>query len=157
MLALAGCTGSDDEGAVPSTSPTTTTASSPECESDGLLVDIGVVDAAMGERQAPLIATACGSSPVQIDQLATLEAGDEEGSARPIHVEPQQSQQPITLQPGQQATAIINWHNTTQSGTAANAAYLDIVVVSGGPVHRVVELIDTGTTGQVKLYAWQAS
>ncbi|MFD2120075.1 DUF4232 domain-containing protein [Streptomyces cirratus] len=62
---------------------------------------------------------------------------------------------PLTLGPGESASATLAWRNTTGSGDAVNAPYARVTAKPGAPAMTVTPELDLGTTGRLGVSAWR--
>lgn len=61
---------------------------------------------------------------------------------------------PVTIRPGESATAGLVWRNTTGSGTPVNVPYVRVRVKAGAEPVMVTPELDLGTTGKLGVKPW---
>ncbi|NED92125.1 DUF4232 domain-containing protein, partial [Streptomyces sp. SID11233] len=61
---------------------------------------------------------------------------------------------PVTLKPGESATASLVWRNTTDLGTPVTAPYARVRAKTGAAPVMLPEHIDLGTTGKLGVTPW---
>ncbi|MDT0341825.1 DUF4232 domain-containing protein [Streptomyces litchfieldiae] len=143
----------------------------PACPESGVRITETAREAAMGLRVLSLSLTNCGTAPVEVNGYPVLTLLDEE--RQPLDIEIVHGSEPIamiegfddgpvplTLQPGEQASAGLVWRNTvTGWEPPVNAPFLDIAVAEGEPTRTVAldGAIDLGTTGMLGVSAWGPS
>ncbi|MFF7633247.1 DUF4232 domain-containing protein [Kitasatospora sp. NPDC008050] len=137
------------------------------CPPSGIRVAAGEVEAAMGLRAMGLRLTNCGSGAYRVNGYPRLQVLDEE--RKPVDgirilqgtdriatgVVPDAAPQPVTLQPGESASATLAWRNTTGSGDPVNVPYVRVTAQTGAPSVIVTPELDLGTTGQIGASAWK--
>jgi Protein of unknown function (DUF4232) len=149
--------------------PLTTAAG---CPPEGVRVQAGTGDAAMGLRVLGITLTNCGKRAYPVEGYPVLRALDEDRSAFDVQVLNGANQilhtdqlpwdgppVPIVLQPGQQAGVGIAWRNTYDDtrNPPVNVKYLEIAPVAGRPVQVIAPDggLDLGSTGRIAVSAWQ--
>jgi hypothetical protein len=173
VTACGGDDATDVQGAASTTTATTATTALPPttgpppvpapCPDDGVRFDLGVVDAAMGTRVASLLATNCGSGPYALEGYPGVRLLDADRVPYAVEVvrgsgiveDPGPS--PLTLAPGEAATATLSWRNRVEDGTAVTSTYLEVVIAEHAIPQVVEEAVDIGTTGRVEVTAWAPS
>ncbi|GAA5202268.1 hypothetical protein GCM10023322_83880 [Rugosimonospora acidiphila] len=148
------------------------TATATDCPGSGLAVTAGVPDAAMGLRALAIDLTNCGSRPYTVNGYPTVRVLDD--GRKPLDVRTSHgasaittdngitaSPAPVTLAPGQRATATLVWRNLVTDATvvATRGTYLEIVPAPGEPAQTVAphDGIDLGNTGMLGVGAWAAA
>ncbi|MFD0381551.1 DUF4232 domain-containing protein [Streptomyces stramineus] len=140
-------------------------ATSAECPRSGMRVTADDGDAAMGLRAVGLHLTNCGTGVVRVNGYPSLQLLDEtrkpvtgvrilDGTAEISTGGPDTSPSPVTLQPGESASASLMWRNTTMSGTPVNAPYVRVKATPGAPPVVVTPELDLGTTGKLGVSPW---
>lgn len=144
----------------------------PVCPSGGARVTAGPVNAAMGLRAMDVTLVNCGTRPYRVEGYPVLRLLDRDqqpvtgvsvshGSGGIATVTGfDDPPEPVTLQPGQTATAGLLWRNTvTGSGGATTIPYLTVEAK-----HGVLELLlkpdgglDLGTTGKLGVGPWRGT
>lgn len=137
------------------------------CPASGIRVSADQGDAAMGLRVVGLHLDNCGKRDYSVDGYPVLELLDDDlkhvdgvkildsgGEVTPGSGDDRPAG-PVTLGPGESATASLVWHNTTEFGTAVNVPYVRVRAKAGaGPV-IVTPNLDLGTTGKLEVTPWQ--
>ncbi|MFH8748526.1 DUF4232 domain-containing protein [Streptomyces rimosus] len=169
-LAAAGCSSASEPKAQsapkaqsepkPTAKPSRT---APACPEDGVVIKGLPVNAAMGTRAMGITLTNCGTSPYKINGYPGVRVLDEH--RKPLDVKIAHGSdivddvgpEPLTLKPGEHATAVLMWRNrvTDVTGGAVNGAYLALTPAEdGGRPQTVRELVDLGSTGKLGVTAW---
>jgi hypothetical protein len=167
VLAVGGCMNPPAEGASasePSASGTASSTAPDSCPASGAQVSVGPVDAASGLRAVTLSLANCGSAPYPVGGYPGLELLDEERRVIDVQVveEPDPigngavtGPGPLTLEPGQQAQAVLLWRNTVELGAANTPGSYLAVTPSPQEEPQVVALeVDLGTTGRLTVGPW---
>ncbi|GAA0588468.1 DUF4232 domain-containing protein [Streptomyces crystallinus] len=142
------------------------TADSATCPPSGMRVTTDRGDAAMGLRAVGLHLANCGTAAVRLHGYPRLQVLDEE--LRPVTGVrildgtgaistaggPDTPPRPVTLRPGETASASLMWRNTTESGEPVNAPYLRVTPKPGSPPAVVTPELDLGTTGRLGVGPW---
>lgn len=136
------------------------------CPTSGIRVSADNGDAAMGLRVVGLHLDNCGTRNYTVEGYPLLELLD--GSFKTVHgikalhgsseistgAGPDEQPRPVTLRPGESATAALVWRNTTESGTPVNAPFVRVRAKTGtAPVTLTLNL-DLGTTGRLGVKPW---
>lgn len=177
VVALAAC-GVPPEPIAPVADPRETPAelSAPPCPDSGVLVRVGVEDAAMGLRVVNLDLTNCGEDPVTIEGYPSLRVLDADGAELDVRIgqgssgiadvpEFDNPPVPVILRPGDEALSGIMWKNTNDDPSVEPlvGAQLEIRPARGwdwqdvkpGTTAGIETLhIDLGTTGALGVRAW---
>ncbi|MFG2129764.1 DUF4232 domain-containing protein [Streptomyces sp. NPDC048751] len=137
------------------------------CPPSGVWVTADQGDAAMGLRVVGLWVENCGTGEYKIEGYPELTLLDEDhkqvdgvkilhGSGG-ISGDPGADDPPrlVTLKPRERARSVIEWRNTTQSGTAVNAPYVRVVAKPGAAPVMVTPHLDLGTTGKLGVGPWK--
>ncbi|MFG2373202.1 DUF4232 domain-containing protein [Streptomyces sp. NPDC048504] len=137
------------------------------CPASGIRVSADRGDAAMGLRVVGLHLDNCGTRDYGVDGHPLLELLDDDfqhvdgvkivdggGEITPGSVDDKQPG-PVTLKPGESATASLVWHNTTEFGTPVNVPYARVRAKAGADPVVVTPNLDLGTTGKLGVTAWQ--
>ncbi len=170
---LGGCaTGRAPDGQR-SASPETVAKPAPEptvCPEQGVVVQTGSSDAAMGLRVQDVELVNCGRSPFTVNGYPALSVLDEEGDPLDIEIVhgtaaiasiPGLDTTPaaVVLQPGDRAVATLVWRNLVTDATveAANGAQLAVAPAVGDPWQIVSPRgrVDLGNTGRLGITAWR--
>ncbi|MEV5594129.1 DUF4232 domain-containing protein [Streptomyces sp. NPDC052496] len=164
VLAAAGCSAGSAPQARSTASPEAKPSrTAPDCPEDGVAIKGSRVDAAMGTRAMGITLTNCGERPYQVNGYAGVQVLDED--RKPLAVKISHGSdivddvgpEPLTLQPGEHASAVLMWRNRVTDGTgpAVNGAFLALTPAAGGSRPQLVrELIDLGSTGKLGITAW---
>jgi hypothetical protein len=67
---------------------------------------------------------------------------------------PAEPPRPITLKPGESATAGLVGRNTTKAGTAVNVPHVRVRATAGADPVTVTPHLDLGTTGKLEVKPW---
>ncbi|WP_406121150.1 DUF4232 domain-containing protein [Streptomyces sp. NBC_00989] len=137
------------------------------CPASGIRVSADQGDAAMGLRVVGLHLENCGTRDYGVDGHPLLELLDDDlkhvdgvriqdggGEITPGSGDDKQPG-PVTLGPGESATASLVWHNTTGFGTPVNVPYVRVRAKAGADPVIVTPNLDLGTTGKLGVTAWQ--
>jgi hypothetical protein len=186
---LAGCTptepgnsGGDYSGPPPwpeipailpsSQPPTSPPAPAPTCPASGVRMEAGRADAAMGLRALAVELVNCGHKTYRVEGYPSVRALDK--SRKPLTIRvlhgvtaiagplPNASgpARPVTLKPGQRASAVIVWRNTYDDTRhpPVNAPYLSIAPQPGRPAAVIApeDALDLGSTGRLGVSPWKA-
>ncbi len=106
---------------------------------------VGATDAALGLRFQAVDLVNCGTEPYDLNGYPAVT----------VLADPPQ---PLTLQPGERATAGLLWRNTLEDPEKAQTGvFLDIAAAPGDPTQRLepTYVLDFGTTGTLDVTAWQ--
>ncbi|MEU6443800.1 DUF4232 domain-containing protein [Streptomyces sp. NPDC047046] len=173
--------GSVRAGALPPTTPRITGAEVSEvaavpaaeaqaapgtCPSSGVRVGTDKGDAAMGLRVVGLHLDNCGTRDYQVEGYPVLQLLDD--SREPIEnvailrgsreittgITGDGPPRPVTLKPGESATASLVWRNLTEMGTPVTAPYARVRAKAGAAPVMFPEHIDLGTTGKLGVTPW---
>ncbi|MEV6688560.1 DUF4232 domain-containing protein [Streptomyces sp. NPDC051130] len=137
------------------------------CPPSGIRVTADDGDAAMGLRIVGIRLTYCGTGRYELDGYPGLQLLDE--GRKPVagveilHGTADISTglggdgppAPLTLGPGESASATLAWRNTTGFGDAVNAPYARVTAKPGAAAVTVVPELDLGTTGRLGVGAWR--
>lgn len=137
------------------------------CPASGIRVSADEGDAAMGLRVVGLHLDNCGTRDYTVEGYPMLELLDNE--LKPVDgVEildgsgeittgagPDKQPRPITLTPGESATAGLVWRNTTEFGTPVNVPYVRVRAKAGAAPVTVNPNLDLGTTGKLGVRPWE--
>ncbi|MEU0741406.1 DUF4232 domain-containing protein [Streptomyces sp. NPDC006134] len=137
------------------------------CPASGLRLTADEGDAAMGLRVVGLRLQNCGSRPYSLSGYPVLGLLDEDhepvdgieivrGSGD-IALMPHfdAPPRPVTLNPGQSASAGLMWRNTTGFGTAVEVPYVRVRARADAAPVMVAPDLDLGTTGRLGVSAWR--
>ncbi|MEV7197999.1 DUF4232 domain-containing protein [Streptomyces sp. NPDC093510] len=136
------------------------------CPGSGIRVSTDQGDAAMGLRVVGLHLENCGTQPYTVEGYPLLELLDKD--RKPVHgvkildgsgeittgAGPDEQPRPVTLGPGESATAGLVWRNTTESGTPVNVPYVRVRAKAGAAPVTVTPNLDLGTTGKLGVKPW---
>jgi hypothetical protein len=137
------------------------------CPASGIRVSADKGDAAMGLRIVGLHLDNCGTRDYTVDGYPLLELLDDDlkhvdgikildgsheittgaGADKPPR--------PVTLGPGESATAGLVWRNTTEFGTPVNVPYVRVRAKAGADPVIVTPNLDLGTTGKLGVRPWE--
>ncbi|MFD4607138.1 DUF4232 domain-containing protein [Streptomyces sp. NPDC058440] len=137
------------------------------CPDSGIRVSADEGDAAMGLRVVGLHLDNCGTRPYSVEGYPLLELLDDD--RKPVDgVEildgsgeittgagPDEQPRPVTLQPGESATAGLVWRNTTEFGTPVSVPYVRVRAKEGAAPVTVTPHLDLGTTGKLGVRPWE--
>jgi hypothetical protein len=142
----------------------------PVCHSGGVRVTAGPVDAAMGQRAMDVTLENCGTRPYRVEGYPALRLLDQDqqpvtgvsvahGSGGIATVTGfDDPPEPVTLKPGETATAGLLWRNTvTGFDGATNIPYLTVEAKPGTPALLLEPDggLDLGTTGKLGIGPWR--
>ncbi|MYV58107.1 DUF4232 domain-containing protein [Streptomyces sp. SID3212] len=137
------------------------------CPASGIRVNTDEGEAAMGLRVVGLHLDNCGTGTYTVEGYPSLELLDKnhkpvtgirilKGSSEiTTGAGPDEQPRPITLKPGESASANLVWRNTTQSGTPVNVPYVRIHAKPGAAPVMVTPGLDLGTTGKLGVRPWK--
>ncbi|MFJ1595628.1 DUF4232 domain-containing protein [Streptomyces sp. NPDC088261] len=137
------------------------------CPASGIRVSADRGDAAMGLRVVGLHLDNCGTDTYTVEGYPLLELLDDDrepvtgvkildGSNEiTTGAGPDEPPRPVTLKPGESATAGLVWRNTTQSGTPVNVPYVRVRAQPGAAPVTVTPGLDLGTTGKLGVRPWK--
>ncbi|MGA5704242.1 DUF4232 domain-containing protein [Peterkaempfera bronchialis] len=137
------------------------------CPPSGVRVRADDGDAAMGLRVVGLHLENCGTRAFPVDGYPLLGLLDEDrkpvSGVRVLHgsggiatmSDFDAPPRPLTLEPGETASAGLLWRNTTEAGTPVNAPYVRVRATPGAPPVTVTPELDLGTTGRLGVSAWK--
>lgn len=136
------------------------------CPASGIRVSADKGDAAMGLRVVGLHLDNCGKRDYAVDGYPLLELLDDDldpvdgieildGSGGiTTGAGPDEPPRPVTLEPGESATASLVWRNTTEAGTAVNVPHVRVRAKAGADPVTVAPHLDLGTTGKLGVRPW---
>ncbi|MFE0456463.1 DUF4232 domain-containing protein [Streptomyces sp. NPDC058914] len=138
-----------------------------DCPSSGIRVTADEGDAAMGLRVVGLHLENCGTGEYTVDGYPLLELLDD--AHEPVDgvrilpgsgeittgAGPDEPPRPVTLKPGEKATASLVWRNTTDLGTPVNVPYVRVRAKAGAAPVTVTPHLDLGTTGKLGVRPWK--
>ncbi|MFD7967898.1 DUF4232 domain-containing protein [Streptomyces clavifer] len=136
------------------------------CPESGIRVSADEGDAAMGLRVVGLHLDNCGTREYTVEGYPLLELLDD--SLEPVDgVEildgsrgittgagDDRQPRPVTLGPGESATAGLVWRNTTEPGTSVNVPHVRVRAKAGADPVTVTPGLDLGTTGKLGVRPW---
>ncbi|MFE9899307.1 DUF4232 domain-containing protein [Streptomyces achromogenes] len=137
------------------------------CPASGVRVSADKGDAAMGLRVVGLHLDNCGERAYTVEGYPLLELLDD--SLRPVDgvrilhgsgeitpgAGPDEPPRPVTLKPGESATAALVWRNTTGFGTPVNVPHVRVRAREGAEPVTVTPHLDLGTTGKLGVRPWE--
>jgi hypothetical protein len=137
------------------------------CPASGIRVSADEGDAAMGLRVVGLRLDNCGTRDYTVEGYPLLELLD--NSLKPVKgirildgsgeittgAGPDNPPRPVTLGPGESATAGLVWRNTTEFGTPVNVPYVRVRAKAGADPVTVTPNLDLGTTGKLGVRPWE--
>ncbi|ELP62273.1 DUF4232 domain-containing protein [Streptomyces turgidiscabies] len=141
-------------------------AESGTCPASGIRVSADEGDAAMGLRVVGLHLDNCGKGDYTVEGYPLLELLDDarkpvtgvkilDGSTEiTTGAGPDNPPRPVTLEPGESATAALVWRNTTEFGTPVNVPYVRVRAKAGATPVTVTPNLDLGTTGKLGVRPW---
>ncbi|WP_246127953.1 DUF4232 domain-containing protein [Amycolatopsis rhizosphaerae] len=152
--------------ATPTGSPASTAAACPE---PGIRITAGEVDTAMGLRALGILLTNCGTRDYTAHGYPVVRVLD--ADRKPLEVTVGNGSMPVsapdsydvhpvpvTLRPGDQATARVLWRNTVTDSAvpATEGRYLEVAPAAGHPAQLVEPRggIDLGNTGRLAVNPW---
>lgn len=157
-----------------STAPPTTVD---PCPDPDVAIAMEFADAAMGLRTARLTMTNCGTQPYTVEGYPEVTLLDDEQQPFDVEVlhgpEPitpndgyctatgrfDDGPQPVTLAPGERATAGVVWRNLTtdELDLLVDASHLSVAPTAGQAAQVIPAdgTIDLGTTGRLGVGAWR--
>ncbi|MFG3406711.1 DUF4232 domain-containing protein [Streptomyces sp. NPDC048142] len=137
------------------------------CPASGVRVSADRGDAAMGLRVVGLRLQNCGTRRYTVEGYPLLKLLDSDfqpvdgvtvldGSGEiTTGAGPDERPRPVTLGPGESATAALVWRNTTEFGTAVNVPYVQVRAKAGADPVTVTPNLDLGTTGKLGVRPWK--
>jgi hypothetical protein len=141
-------------------------AASGACPPSGIRVTADEGNAAMGLRVVGLTLENCGTGVQRLDGYPEVDLLDADwqpvtgvdvlrGSGGIATVTGfDDPPRPLTLAPGERATAGLMWRNTTGMGTAVTVPYVRVTARPGADPVMVAPHLDLGTTGKLGVSAW---
>ncbi|MYS22217.1 Protein of unknown function [Streptomyces sp. DvalAA-14] len=137
------------------------------CPASGIRVSADRGDAAMGLRVVGLHLDNCGTHAYSIEGYPLLALLDDQD--RPVAgvtilhgsggittgLGPDEPPRPVSLAPGESATANLVWRNTVESGTPVNVTYVRVRANAGAAPVTVTPHLDLGTTGKLGVTPWK--
>ncbi|MDQ0583999.1 DUF4232 domain-containing protein [Streptomyces rishiriensis] len=138
------------------------------CPPSGIRVSADDGDAAMGLRVVGLVLENCGDRDYTVDgypQVSLLDENHEpvdgvkifKGSGGISTVTGfDDPPRPVTLKPGERASAGLMWRNTTGFGTAVDVPYVRVRAKSDATPVMVTPHLDLGTTGKLGVGPWRS-
>ncbi|QJT04689.1 DUF4232 domain-containing protein [Streptomyces asoensis] len=139
------------------------------CPPSGIRVSADDGDAAMGLRVVGLVLENCGDRDYTVDGYPQVSLLDEDhepiggvkifkGSGGISTVTGfDDPPRPVTLKPGERASAGLMWRNTTGSGTAVDVPYVRVRAKSDAAPVMVTPHLDLGTTGKLGVSPWRST
>ncbi|MFD9319151.1 DUF4232 domain-containing protein [Streptomyces sp. NPDC060053] len=139
------------------------------CPPSGIRVAADDGDAAMGLRVVGLVLENCGQRDYTLDGYPQVSLLDEDhepvdgvkifkGSGGISTVTGfDDPPRPVTLKPGERASAGLMWRNTTGSGTAVDVPYVRVRARSDAAPVTVTPHLDLGTTGKLGVSPWRST
>ncbi|WP_221890939.1 DUF4232 domain-containing protein [Microbispora sp. KK1-11] len=137
------------------------------CPPSGIRVTLGNGDAAMGLRVVGLHLENCSTRAYHLNGYPQLQLLDEDRkpvtSVEVLHGGGDISTvtgfddppRPVTLKPGQSASAGLMWRNTVTVGTPVNLPYVRVNAKTGARPVTVTPELDLGTTGKLGVSPWK--
>ncbi|MFF4822632.1 DUF4232 domain-containing protein [Streptomyces sp. NPDC001312] len=137
------------------------------CPASGIRVSADEGDAAMGLRVVGLHLDNCGTRAYSVEGYPLLELLDDDlepvdgveildGSGEiTTGAGPDEEPRPVTLEPGESATAGLVWRNTTEFGTPVNVPYVRVRAKEGAAPVTVTPHLDLGSTGKLGVRPWE--
>ncbi|WP_320780074.1 DUF4232 domain-containing protein [Streptomyces sp. CRN 30] len=137
------------------------------CPASGVRVGVDEGDAAMGLRVVSLHLDNCGTQTYTVEGYPRLELLDDgfepvdgvavlDGTGEiSTGLGSDGPPVPVTLEPGESATAGLAWRNTTEFGTAVNVPHVRVRAKEGAEPVTVTPHLDLGTTGKLGVGPWK--
>ncbi|MER5990405.1 DUF4232 domain-containing protein [Streptomyces viridosporus] len=137
------------------------------CPASGVRISADEGNAAMGLRVVTLHLDNCGTRTYTVEGYPLLELLDDglepvdgveilDGSGEiTTGAGPDEQPRPVTLEPGESATAGLVWRNTTEFGTPVNVPHVRVRVKEGADPVTVTPHLDLGTTGKLGVRPWE--
>lgn len=137
------------------------------CPASGIRVSADEGNAAMGLRVVSLRLDNCGTRAYTVEGYPLLELLDDglepvdgveilDGSGEiTTGAGPDEPPRPVTLEPGESATAGLVWRNTTEFGTPVNVPHVRVRAKEGADPVTVTPHLDLGTTGKLGVRPWE--
>ncbi|MBN0045891.1 DUF4232 domain-containing protein [Streptomyces actuosus] len=137
------------------------------CPSGGVRVHADRGDAAMGLRVVGLHLENCGTAVYRLDGYPELELFDEDhdpvDGVRILHGGEQIASgtgadgppTALALKPGERASAVLVWRNTTEFGDPVDAPYVRVRARPDARPVTVTPELDLGTTGRLGVGPWK--
>ncbi|MET8164902.1 DUF4232 domain-containing protein [Streptomyces sp. NPDC005329] len=138
------------------------------CPPSGIRVSADDGDAAMGLRVVGLVLENCGQRDYTLDGYPQVSLLDEDhepvdgvkifkgGGGISTVAGFDDPPRPVTLKPGERASAGLMWRNTTGSGTAVDVPYVRVRARSDAAPVMVTPHLDLGTTGKLGVSPWRS-
>ncbi|MCX0243849.1 DUF4232 domain-containing protein [Streptomyces drozdowiczii] len=136
------------------------------CPPSGVRITNDRGDAAMGLRVVGIHLANCGTADYELNGYPALRLLGEDREpvtgVKVLHgttaistgIGGDAAPRPVTLRPGESASATLAWRNTTTDGDPVDAPYVEVTAKPGaGPVTVTPEL-DLGTTGRLGVGPW---
>jgi Protein of unknown function (DUF4232) len=174
-VTLGACASGETPSSMPPPSqpaPSTSTSEPAACPEPGVAIRISGGDAAMGLRELVLSMTNCGDQPYQVNGYPDIQLLDEHDQTLDVQVlhgtsaitvDPslKGGPEPVTLQPGASATAVVVWRNlvTDPSVVATTGTRLRVAPATGVPAQTLTPRggVDLGNTGRLGVSPWKAA
>ncbi|MEU8174469.1 DUF4232 domain-containing protein [Microbispora hainanensis] len=137
------------------------------CPPSGVRVTLGDGDAAMGLRVVGLHLENCSTRAYHLDGYPQLQLLDEDrkpvtgvevlhgGGGISTVTGFDDPPRPVTLKPGQSASAGLMWRNTVTDGTSVHLPYVRVNAKAGAPPVMLTPELDLGTTGKLGVSPWK--
>nr|WP_308103061.1 DUF4232 domain-containing protein [Streptomyces sichuanensis] len=137
------------------------------CPPSGVRVYTDDGDAAMGLRLAGINLENCGTRTTRLNGYPELQLLDKAhkpvdgvkvlqgGSAIATGTGADGVPQPLALEPGERAYALLVWRNTVEGGDPVNAPYVRVRATPGAAPVTVTPELDLGTTGKLGVGPWK--
>ncbi|QEU83842.1 DUF4232 domain-containing protein [Streptomyces viridosporus] len=137
------------------------------CPASGVRISADEGNAAMGLRVVSLHLDNCGTRTYTVEGYPLLELLDDglepvdgveilDGSGEiTTGAGPDEQPRPVTLEPGESATAGLVWRNTTEFGTPVNVPHVRVRAKEGADPVTVTPHLDLGTTGKLGVRPWE--
>jgi hypothetical protein len=145
----------------------------PTCPPEGVLLQAGVADAAMGLRALGITLLNCGDRDYRVDGYPVVAALDKDHRTLGIKVlhgttdiagpipDWNGPPNPITLEPGREAACVVVWRNTYDDirQPPVTAPYLRMAPAPGRPAQVLSprDPLDLGSTGRLGVSPWRLS
>ncbi|WP_205326390.1 DUF4232 domain-containing protein [Glycomyces sp. YM15] len=138
--------------------PATDRPEEPDCPEEGFHVTVTQGSAAMGVRSSGIELLNCGTADIEVNGYPVIEFPGVDVAVRHGSDTLQDpGPAPITLAPGDTASAGMLWTNRVEAGDVVNATEISVGYAEGSPMETVTPeaSIDLGTTRQIEVTAWR--